>query len=349
MRLLNKQVFNSFVMSVGSGGGGGASGAVDYPAYQKQIQCDWLAGGNYDDIGSLSNLNPGNDVTSLLNSVIGNSPFTTAAAYDPSTRVTDMESVVDGILAQVETHVDNFNTDLNGLFSILSMSMDTYNGDQSLDDLEDYIDSLSTLDQVEQEISQFNVGMDNIGAVGSSAWVIGRGIIAAGLIDTKLRAKVELAKLKDGKAKAIGMTSEDRSVKLAQLTLDAKKTALMVLVEAINKVSGLDIEVQRLAIIAFKEQVEKDIKIEKQDALWDLTAFAMGANVMASIAGGTVSTPLDTPSDAQSAIAGGLSGAAAGAMLAPAGFGSSVVGGAMAGGPAGAMLGFVLGAGASFL
>jgi len=333
-------------------GGGGASGAVDYPAYQKSIQADWLAGGGYDDISSLNDLDAGNDITSLLNASIGSSPFTTLDPYNPATRLADMEGTVDGMLAQIQSALSDYSVDIDGVAGIFRyiQGVNFYEGDESLDDLETYIDSITTTSQVETELAAYDESQNSIGAIGSSAWAIGRLIVASMVTETRLKARVELARLKDAKAKTIGAFNVDRESKIAAIQADAKKFALNMLAESINKVSGLDIEVQRLAIIALKEEMEKSIKLAKQDALWDLTVFGVGANVMASIAGGTVSQDVDTPSDTQSAIAGGLSGAAAGGLMAAGGsFGSAVVGGAMAGGPAGAMVGAALGIGASFL
>lgn len=93
------------------------------------------------------------------------------------------------------------------------------------------------------------------------------------------------------------------------------------------------IEGKRIAIVANKEQTDMDMKIDEKDALWDLSIWKAGVNVMASISGATVSQG-DEPSVLQSALGGALSGAAAGASI---------------GGPVGAGIGAVAGAAMSLL
>ncbi len=81
--------------------------------------------------------------------------------------------------------------------------------------------------------------------------------------------------------------------------------------------------------MAFKEQVDQDFNIIDIDARWDMDVYQYGTNLLAGIAGGTVSPGGDAQmSKGQSAIGGALSGAAMGA--------------AIGGGP-GALVGGVLG------
>jgi hypothetical protein len=101
------------------------------------------------------------------------------------------------------------------------------------------------------------------------------------------------------------------------------------------------IEAMRIKIVAKKEESDKNIDIDEQDALWDLEVFQYGANVMASIQGGTVSNGPRRPSTAASVLGGALSGAAAGAMI-----GSTMT---PAGGLMPMAIGAVLGAATGFL
>ena len=73
------------------------------------------------------------------------------------------------------------------------------------------------------------------------------------------------------------------------------------------------IEGKRIRIVANKEETDRNAELDKLDGLWDLEVFQYGANVMASVAGGTA-TP-HKPSMAQSVLGGAMSGAAAGAMI----------------------------------
>jgi len=181
--------------------------------------------------------------------------------------------------------------------------------DSQVASVESYIDSISTTDGVEAELAKFDAGMQDINAVMSSAFVIGRQLVASQLIETKLKAKLEVARIKAG---------------------------------AYNEYARLVAEVQRLAIVALQEQVEKDLEIDDNYASWRIDKFMDAANVMAVASGGTISKTKG-PSKFQSALAGGLAGGAMGYMAANAGMMGSI------GGPAGAAIGATLGIGMSLL
>jgi uncharacterized membrane protein len=69
-----------------------------------------------------------------------------------------------------------------------------------------------------------------------------------------------------------------------------------------------------MAIVAFKEQAGENFRLGAKDALWEIETFQGAANVMASIAGGTVTTTEETAGTG-GALGGALSGAAAGASI----------------------------------
>ena len=77
------------------------------------------------------------------------------------------------------------------------------------------------------------------------------------------------------------------------------------------------IEGKRIKIVAEKEELDMNTKIDESDALWDLEVFQHGANMLAAIGGGTANPKGKEPSQAQSVIGGALSGAAAGSMISP--------------------------------
>lgn len=103
--------------------------------------------------------------------------------------------------------------------------------------------------------------------------------------------------------------------------------------EAVSKV----VEANKLAVIAFKEELDKNVEIDAKDSKWDLEVFKYGGNFLSSIQG--TQTPQgnsDEPSQTQSALAGAASGAAMGAQMS-------------GGNPWGIAAGAAIGAGASFL
>ena len=88
-------------------------------------------------------------------------------------------------------------------------------------------------------------------------------------------------------------------------------------VEYQKAIATLGVEVQRLKIVAKKEQTEAEADFDEKDAKWDLEVFQYGANVLASAAGGTVQHPSSSKNNKTvSAIGGAVTGAAVGGMAA---------------------------------
>lgn len=280
----------------GSSGGGSGSGEVDYPEYMKQIHGQWLAGGDYEVPSTMTDLASGNDLTTILNNSLDDSPYTIHSAYDPEGEIASMRNAVTSAETTTDTMISNKES---SVASVLSS-------------YESYINSLDTTDKIETELASFDAQMRSVNAVGSSSFIIAKNIIASSLIETKLTAMQNLTQFK-----------VDQDMKFASLRFDKEL-----------KFSSLRADIERMALVAFKEQTDKDIKIDKQDALWNFEIYQMASNIVASIAGGTVSSGAEGPSELQSAIGGGLAGAAAGASV---------------GGPPGAVIGGALGAGAAYL
>jgi len=100
------------------------------------------------------------------------------------------------------------------------------------------------------------------------------------------------------------------------------------------------IEGKRIKVVAKKEQTDMDASIDEKDAVWDLSVYQYGANLIGAPGGAVVQPRI--PSATQSAIGGAMSGAVAGAMIAGASQGAIA-------GPTGAILGGLLGAASAFL
>lgn len=336
------------VAQCGGGSGGGSSGAVDYPEYMKFLHANWLAGGHPDILTTFSQLLPNYNLTATLNYNLNNSPYVGKAAYNPTNKVNAMEQASDALPVAmddvtsvsdgaVSAFLDDYNDDIDAM--LLEY------GDDLLSVVTDYanfVDTLDTTDEIEVQLAKYDAAMRDINAISSSAFVIGRQIIASSMIDKKLDAKTKVMEVKanvksrllDIKQKAIANTLEVKN--------QSEQAHMQIKADTTLKKTHYDIEIQRLAIVAFKEQMDKDLVIDHQDAIWNFDIFQKAASVVASIAGGTVSKGVDGPSEAQSAIGGALSGAATGAMI-----GGST--GNPIGAGIGAGIGAAVGAGAAFL
>jgi len=293
---MNWKRFELKVFKKGSGGGG--TGIVEYPGYMEDFHHDMLDGGG---AGAMSV-----DVADIMDVAIGNSPFTGETAYDPDASITGMENAV---------------TDLDTLVALLSAGtgLDALVSNVlSQDRLDDAVDEFSADlgNRLTAEVlPRFEAGMRNINAVVSSAFVIGRASIEEG--QTR-----EVGKFSAGiHLKAFG----DDALRLIALKMEYQKA-----------LTGLDIETNRMKIVAKKEETDHNIKLSEADALWDLELFAYGYNTLSSIGGGISNPKLKEPSTTRSAIGGALTGMASGAMVGSAvpGIGTAV--GAVAGGALGA-------------
>jgi hypothetical protein len=111
-------------------------------------------------------------------------------------------------------------------------------------------------------------------------------------------------------------------------------------VEFAKIIAQYDAEFARIAIVAYKEQTDKQLEIDEKDARWDLGVYQYGGNFMAAIAG-AASTVQTTPGwqsqlggvfsgiGAASSIIGGMGTALAGGTATAAGSGSMALGGIM--------------------
>jgi len=280
------------------GGGGGGAGVVDYPAHMKTWHSMALDGSGVDTLTS--------SMTDMMNIAFGADPYTGESAYDPDTELTSM-------LASV--------SDLDTLVALLSSgnTLDTVIADVLSDTrIDDAVDeySLDLGDRLTSEVlPRFESGMRDINAVVSSAFVVGRGIIEAS--QTRQVAKYSA----DLHMKAFG----DDALRLIALKLEYQKSLTHIAVEA-----------NRIKIVAKKEETDMNLDIDESAATWDLNVFQHGANLLASIGGGTYIPNEKKKSALSSALGGALSGAAAGYMVS-------------GGNPMGAAIGGALGAASSFL
>jgi len=298
---IGKNSFGPLVRCKGGGGGGG-SGAVSYPAYMQTVHNDWLDNSGADTITS--------SITDVMNSALGSSPWTTQVAYDPDADITEMVNSVDGL----QTLVDLLSSGTT-LDTLISSVLDDSRIDDSVDEYAADLDARLT----SEVIPRFERGMQDINAVVSSAFVIGRALIEENQNRQVAKYSADLH------MKAFS----DDAIKLISLKLEYQRMATATLVET-----------YRMKIVAKKEENEVAMSIDEKDALWDLEVFQYGANLLAGIGGGTSDTR--KPSVLQSAIGGALSGAAAGAMIADTEAGASL-------GPWGMIGGAVLGAASALL
>ncbi len=354
--------YNGPVAKCKGGGGGGSSGKVDYPDYMKNAHEDWLTQGGADSISD--------SVTGVMSSALGNSPWTTVTAYNPDTDISNYESAIADLKNILAGIVDTNSWDAlysqarSSIGDLAPLSVDDKSVDANkITDEEILLDVDAFADQLDDEIEskvlpRFEGGMRDINAVVSSAFVVGRSIIEsfrnhevakhnselrvnAALKNADIGLEISIANLK--KDVQVGDINKKVELEYIRSCLEGSNQMLRLMLQRISfndSYARLVVEGKRIKIVAKKEQLEADAKIDESDALWDLEVFQYGSNVLAAIGGGVGSPGAKEPSKTMSALGGAMSGAAAGAMV------GSVVPGI--GTAVGAIGGAILGAASSF-
>jgi len=312
-------------------GGGGSSGKVDYPSYLKQIHCDWLVGdndtsdpANYDTIEK--------SMTEVIDSALGASPLTGVTAYDPGTVLDSVDDQIEALLAvNPSTELDAYKGNIivgteteispSGDFgdyvdSVKSKYDVKLYGDDDIDlDVTAFGDLLS--DQLETvALPRFKRGMQDINAVQTSAFVIGSALLE----DSRQK---EIAKYSSGLRLQNYQERNKLVVQSALALLQAKLSAItsdrdiayrtsMADLEWSKASTTLFMEAAKMKIIANKEEADVNREIDVADAKWDMEAFQIGGNLLASVAGAAPSL-VPKQNMFTSVLGGVLSGVAAGA------------------------------------
>lgn len=300
-------------------GGGGSSGALDYPDYQEDIHVNWLTGGTTGTPAPAIDT----DLEAVMNIAIGSTgnPYDGETPHNP--------------VAELVTNQDRFNT-----ADSVMLSLDP-EGDwrRFADVAANKLDEIFTLEdeitnEVEnfeknvsrrriREISRWAGGMADINAAEGSQFVIGmalrQGEISSEInqFETRLRFETKRAKM----------------LAVLQATNDMIRIMLFK-VDAGRGMTQLQSEINRINIISQKERDREQVEIDALQATWDLEIFQYGFNVLGALQGGGA-PGLKGLSKGESALAGAASGASIGAQFGPQG--------AIAGGLIGGIGGYLSG------
>lgn len=276
------------------GSGGGSSGKVDYPEYMKTQHETWLTALN----------------TDITTARAGDSPYTTAAAYDPTVPLAAMDTAV----CAFNTVVDALNneSDWNSAMTQAKTTIDALISDTYINaDVDAFADKLD--DQVDNiTIPKFQRGMQDINAVQTSAFALGEALIY-GMRDRDVAKYTSDLRLKSS------LMRNELIAKGASEMLQA----LLTRADLEKAVAHYTLEYNRMYIVAKKDQIDQDYEYDELDAKWDLEMFQYGGNMLAAIAGAATSQGTPERSHTASAIGGALSGAAAGTAISP-GWGTAI-------------------------
>ena len=298
---------------MGGSGGGGSSGAVDYPLYMQVVHGNWLDHIGHDIITT--------SITEVMNASMGSSPWLGKAAYNPDADIASYEASLAAFKVILSGVIDT--TDWADLYAQAETTLVGVGEITLTADVTAYAaivdDNINTV-----TLPRFRRGMQDINAVSSSAFVVGEAIIE-GFRDRDVAKYAANLRTSMGDRK---LTATDQMLQLMARRIGWEEGYARTMVEA-----------KRIKIVAKTEQTNQNDKLDEADALWDFECFQYGANLLAGIGGGTTTPNTKKTNTNVSALGGALSGAAAGAMI-----------GTSTGFPiVGTLVGAVLGAASAFL
>lgn len=242
-------------------GGGGASGAVSHSAYLEAVHTDWLNKTGVDTIEK--------SITEVMDTALGGSPYTGQLAYDP-----------DADIAVYEAELALFKALIGGLSDTVDWAALYAQADLTLAGAAEAaiiadtvaFEAILDADIVTSTLPRFRRGMQDINAVQSSAFVIGEAVIE-GFRDREVAKHSSILRL---------------DVNARKLTAVEQMMQMMARRIAWNEgYSKTLIEASRIKLVAKKEESDRNLLIDVTDAKWDLEVFQYGANLLASIGGGT--------------------------------------------------------------
>lgn len=262
------------------GGGGGSSGAVDYPDYMKDFHGQILNYYGFHELyGNTSVIQAINNTMNVAQTggvAFSNTPYNATSPYDPDTRINNM-------------------TNAASLYSahILLSTPGAWYSDQYIIDL---INAFSGMidDEINDVITpRFTAGMRNINAVQSYAFTMGLSNIEA----KKIKAMAEFS----------AQMYSNHNNNLKENTFNIR--------QHFGEMTRLTIEANRLGIIAKSEYNSKVTDYSAKHRMWNLELFKFADNSLAAIGSASVHSGTRDVSPAQSALGGALAGAAVGAQV----------------------------------
>jgi len=279
----------------GSGGGGGGSGRVSYPSYMETIHSTWCT-----------------DVDGYMDSVIGNSPYTTAVAYDPDTDITAIETAITAF----NTVVDAISvaTDYASYSTAVAAQVDDNVISTTIIDAAIAAHAAVIDSDYDDMVTKLQSGMRDIGAAMTSSFVIGQA---------DLYAKKERDLTAFGKTLYVEAERQRNEMITAGVSLVFQAHLQRTSFE--GDVARLIADTKRIKIVAKAEETRENYEYDEMDAKWDLEMTTYGGRVLASIGGGVAVSDSGKMSKTQSALSGALSGGAIGAQAGMA-FGNPALG-----------------------
>lgn len=296
----------------GGSGGGGSSGKVEWPEYFQTFHSKILDGTGVVNVNS--------SLADEMNTALATNPFTAIVPFDPQYAILDMHHFLDSFMVNKYNEIPSTVWHDNIVAGKAALTDHVYSESEIIA-AEAAFNNIIDDEYEVSDLPRFQRGMQDVNAVVSSAFVTGKALLDRKIVHQKAQFAMDL-RLQNYRDKTSTLMNA-----VGPINYHAFQSFLLQCMQ-------LDIEAHRYEIVAQKEYVDQEARIEESEAKWHLEVFTIGGNVLASGHGG-VSSPTPKATPIQSAIGGAMSGAAMGGML---GWGATQMGvtGTLAGmGPVG--------------
>ncbi|KKM90688.1 hypothetical protein LCGC14_1236130 [marine sediment metagenome] len=283
-----------------SGSGGGSSGKIDFPQYMKDLHEPYM-----DELKDIVDTQVG-----------GTNPFTLAQSYDVTEEVESSQTRYDDHDALVEDL--DAETEFKDYISTAESEVDDHL-ETSDADITTAVTAFETAQApvLARSLNRFTGPMAGANAVGGSAFVVGVALIEAqhnSSVDS-YRAVIQSAADTERRAAIMAALKYMMDYNIGKVDSDRLSTVTQA-------------EINRIKMVAKKEQYEDDIGYDVEDAMWDIRLYEPLFNGLGSIHSAAY-MPKQTKRGIGSAIGGAMGGAVMGAIVMP---GMPLLGAAIGGG-----------------
>ncbi len=225
-----------------------------------------------------------------------NNPYSGESAYDPS-----------GVISEMDNALNDYDPDDYTWASLFTAALAVIPDGSDLQSLiDDEVDAFTDDHNAERTnviLPRFKAGMVDMNAVMTSAFVVGQSIIESyGARDVE-RFDYQLTREAFLQAEALKV----ERYRIA----GAGASQLPPEMVAKEKILHYSLEKARMEIASERDSIMDQLEIDVGEQTWRLSSYQTGANLLASVAGGTSVTD-PRPNKTVSAIGGALQGAAAG-------------------------------------
>lgn len=367
LRRLEGKSIDALICHGGSGGGGSSSGEIGYPIWMQETHHNWLSGDPNQSFPGDDVMD--NSIVDLMNVAhgVGGNPYEGETAYDPNVDASVVaasplglmdaqfvasKTIMDALDSEVdwESHVDlaatkytkfstidfldSLSTAINGLLAAVESSLSS----SSITDMVTAFEN-NKKTRFLRDVGMWSAGMADINAVHTSSFIMG---LAVQQIEFSNSVDQYERELKANVYTKIIQAGIDAYVKAQVLRVGSEDTMLIQGPDLIGKLEHLKIqaqsqlmqtkaEVERITMVALREETDRQMELEVDESLWDMEAYMYGGNVLGSIAGASAGRKGTQMSRGQTALGGAMAGASIGASFGPWGAGIGFVAGGLLG------------------